>query len=53
MRDTYFIREALRILNNYINDGSLLPEDPNDPYYAASEAFDLIETTVTEFLGGE
>ena len=33
-------REALESARDYINDGSLLPQDMNDPYFKTSAAID-------------
>ena len=33
--------EALTMAHDYINDGSLLPQDMNDPYFKTDAAIDM------------
>jgi hypothetical protein len=40
------IHEAIEILDRYINDGALLPDDKNDPYYKADAAIRSILSVI-------
>lgn len=43
--NTQIIKQALLLAEDYINDGSALPENPDDPYYVLSTAlYEAIKT---------